>query len=149
VYAYFGGAAKALKLFPKPTLAAVNGPASGAGFVLALACDFRIASPAASFHESWIGFGIIDPLGGMFLLPRLVGLNRATEILMLGKRIGGEEAATIGLVNETVPADALIARARELAGTLADGPPLGLRAMKEGIRRGMESTLAAEWEHNV
>ena len=110
VYAFFAGGIKAIKLFSKPTVAAVNGPASGAGFEIALACDFRIASSDAVFIESWINLGLISPLGGMFLLPRLVGLAKANEILMLGKPVRGEEAAEIGLM-----------------------------AMKEGIRRGMES----------
>ena len=92
---------------------------------------------------------MISPLGGMFLLPRLVGLAKANEILMLGKPVRGDEAAEIGLVNETVAPDELGERAMALARQLAEGPPLGLKAMKEGIRRGMELSLAAEWEHNV
>ena len=149
VYSYFATGIKAIKLFAKPTVAAVNGPATGAGFEIALACDFRIASESALFIQSWINLGLISPLGGMYLLPRLVGLSKANEMLMLGKPVRGPEAAAIGLVNETVTDDALSGRARDLAAQLAAGPPLGLRAMKEGIRRGMESSLAAEWEHNV
>lgn len=149
VYAFFAGGIKAIKLFSKPTVAAVGGPATGAGFEIALACDFRIASTEALFVESWIQMGLISPLGGMYLLPRLVGLAKANEILMLGKRVGGAEAAEIGLVNQTVAPSALAETAAALARKLAAGPPLGLKAMKEGIRRGMESSLAAEWEHNV
>ncbi|MDA1101902.1 MAG: enoyl-CoA hydratase-related protein [Proteobacteria bacterium] len=149
VYAYFGKGVRDLKLFSKPTVAAVNGPAAGAGFEIALACDFRVASSKALFHQSWIHLGLISPLGGMYLLPRLVGPARANEILMLGRRVNGDEAAAMGLVNETVSPEELDEAATELARRLADGPPLALRAMKEGIRRGMESTLAAEWEHNV
>jgi enoyl-CoA hydratase/carnithine racemase len=136
-------------MFAKPTVAAVNGPAAGAGFEIALACDFRVASSAALFHQSWIHLGLISPLGGMYLLPRLIGLARANEILMLGRRVNGAEAEAMGLANETVAPEELAATAARLAGRLADGPPLALRAMKEGIRRGMESTLAAEWEHSV
>ncbi|MBT4043547.1 MAG: enoyl-CoA hydratase/isomerase family protein [Rhodospirillaceae bacterium] len=149
VYAYFGKGVRSLKLFSKPTVAAVNGPAAGAGFEIALACDFRVASANALFHQSWIHLGLISPLGGMYLLPRLVGLTRASEILMLGRRVNGDEAAAMGLVNETVAPEELDQAASRLAGRLADGPPLALRAMKEGIRRGMESTLAGEWEHSV
>ncbi|MDP6875088.1 MAG: enoyl-CoA hydratase-related protein [Alphaproteobacteria bacterium] len=149
VYAYFGKGVRTLKLFPKPTVAAVHGAASGAGFEIALACDFRIAASSAVFHQTWIQLGLISPLGGMYLLPRLVGMARAHEILMLGRRVSGEEAAEMGLANETVAAEELERAANELVRRLADGPPLALRAMKEGIRRGMESTLAAEWEHNV
>ncbi|MEE8395593.1 MAG: enoyl-CoA hydratase/isomerase family protein, partial [bacterium] len=99
VYSSFGGAIKTLKLFPKPTIAAVNGPAFGAGCELALACDFRIASEQAVFCERWIGLGLIPPLGGMFLLPRLIGLAKATEMIMLGTEVDGTEAAKIGLAN--------------------------------------------------
>lgn len=149
VYTYFGSGVRALKLFPKPTVAAVNGAAVGAGFELALACDFRVASNKAMFYQSWIKLGLITPLGGMYLLPRLVGLNMANEILLLGRRIGGAEAAELGLVNKTVTPEELPAEAEDWARRLADGPPLALRAMKEGLRRGQESTLEQEWEHSV
>ena len=149
VYRFFGAGVRAVKLCPKPTIAAVNGPAAGAGCEIALACDFRIASEHAVFRESWIDLGLLSPLGGMYLLPRLVGLAKANEILLLGSRIGAAEALEIGLVREVVAADELMEAAGKLAGKLAAGPPLALRAMKEGIRRGLESTMAAEWEHNV
>ncbi len=149
VYSFFATGIKAIKLFAKPTVTAVNGAATGAGFEIALACDFRIAGESALFIQSWINLGLISPLGGMYLLPRLIGLAKANEMLMLGKHVRGAEAAEIGLVNETVANEALAERAWALATQLAAGPPLVLRAMKEGIRRGMESTLAAEWEHNV
>ncbi len=149
VYSSFGGAIKTLKLFPKPTIAAVNGPAMGAGCEFALACDFRIASEKAIFCELWIGLGLIPPLGGMFLLPRLIGLAKATEMIILGTRVDGAEAARIGLVNKVVPHERLEEEAMELAERLAKGPHLAYRVAKEGLRRGMESTLAAEWEFNM
>jgi enoyl-CoA hydratase len=149
VYANFAAGIKAVKLCSKPTIAAVNGPAVGAGCELAVACDFRIAAERAVFVENWVQLGLIAPLGGMFLLPRIVGLGPATEMLMLGKRVDAAEALRIGLVRQVVPDDALPAAARELAVQLAEAPPLALGAVKEGLRRGMESTLAAEWEHNV
>jgi enoyl-CoA hydratase/carnithine racemase len=149
VYRYFQGAVKRVKLCPKPTVAAVHGPAVGAGCEMAIACDFRIATPEAVFYESWRDLGIIPPLGGMFLLPRLVGLGKATEMVLLGERVGGEEAARIGLVNKVVPRAELEAEAMTLAGRLAEGPPLAYAAAKEGLRRGMESSLNAEWEFNI
>ncbi len=149
VYAHFGAGIKAVKLCTKPTVAAVNGAAMGAGCELALACDFRVAAEDALFCESWIDLGLISPLGGMYLLPRLVGLAKANEMLMLGAKVRAEEALAIGLVNEVVASEKLEETATALARRLADGPPLALRAMKEGIRRGQESTLAAEWEHNI
>lgn len=149
VYENFQGAVKAVKLCPKPTIAAVNGPAAGAGCELAIACDFRIAAESAFFMESWVHLGIIAPLGGMLLLPRLIGLGRAQEMLMLGKRVEAAEALRIGLVSDVVPDRQLAEEARDLARQLAAGPALAYTAFKEGIRRGMESTLNAEWEYGV
>jgi enoyl-CoA hydratase/carnithine racemase len=149
VYTYFARGMRALKLFPKPTVAAVNGPAVGAGFDLALACDFRIASSKAIFQQSWINLGLITPLGGMYLLPRLVGMNAASEMLMLARRVSGDEGAELGLVSKSVPPEVLDDEAESWARRLASGPPLALQAMKEGLRRGQESPLEQEWEHNV
>ncbi len=149
VYSFFASGIKAIKTFPKPSVAAVNGASVGAGFEVALACDFRIASSKAMFQETWIKLGLITPLGGMYLLPRLVGLNMANEILLMGRRVFGPEAADIGLVNKVVEPEELANAAMTWAGRLAEGAPLGLRAMKEGIRRGMEMSLTDEWEHSV
>ncbi len=149
VYRDFGGAIRAIKSCPKPTVAAVNGAAVGAGCEIALACDFRLASERAMFRQSWIDLGLISPLGGMFLLPRMVGLSKATEMLMLGRELGAGEALEAGLVNEVVAAEGLEDAAGALGRRLAAGPPLALRAMKEGLQRGLESTLAAEWDHCV
>lgn len=149
VYGCFQGAVKAMKLCSKPTIAAVNGPAVGAGCELALAADFRLVSSSAYFLESWVHLGIIAPLGGMTLLPQLVGLGRATEILMLGERVTADEAVRIGLANKVVAPETFKGEVEELAGRLAAGPPLAYKAFKEGLRRGAESSLAAEWEANV
>lgn len=149
VYKNFAGGVKATKMFSKPTIAAVNGPAVGAGCELAIACDFRIVTEKTLFSEIWVKLGVICPLGGMFLLPRLVGLSKATEMLMLGETVGGEEAVKIGLANKCVPADQLLDEATQWAERIADGAPLAMSAIKEGLRRGMESTLAREWEYNI
>lgn len=149
VYRYFAGAVKAVRLCGKPTVAAVQGIASGAGCELTLACDFRIAAEDAVFHESWIQLGLISPLGGMALLPQIIGLAKANEMLLLGERVDAGEAVRLNLVNKVVARDALPAEALRWAERLAAGAPLGLKAMKEGIRRGLESSVAAEWEHNV
>ncbi len=149
IYTHFQGAVKRLKLCPKPTVAAVHGPAVGAGCEIAIACDFRLVTPEAMFYQSWRDLGIIPPLGGMFLLPRLVGLAKATEMILLGEKVGGEEAARIGLANKVVPRDELEAESLAFAERLAEGPPLAYAVAKEGLRRGMESTLAAEWEFNL
>ena len=149
VYRYFGGAAKAVKLCSKPTIAAVNGPAVGAGCEIAVACDFRVVARDAFFCESWIDLGIIPPLGGMFLLPRLVGLGRATDMVMRGVRVYGDEAKAIGLANEVVDHEKLAEAAHKLAVELAAKAPLALSIAKDGLRRGLESLMAGEWEFNV
>lgn len=148
VYQYFIGGVKSVKLCSKPTIAAVRGPAVGGGCDLAIACDFRIVSETAMFKEAWVKLGLISPLGGMFLLPRLVGLSKATEMFMLGTPVYGKEAATIGLANKCVPDDSLEKETMLLAKELAQGAPMAHTAIKEGLRRGMESNLFAEWEVN-
>ncbi|MFH2074178.1 MAG: enoyl-CoA hydratase-related protein, partial [Pseudomonadota bacterium] len=89
-----------LRAIPQPVIAAVNGPAAGAGFCLALACDVRFASPAAYFINSFINVGLSgSELGATYLLPRLIGLSPAAEILYTGRKVPAEEAERIGLVN--------------------------------------------------
>lgn len=149
VYKYFGGAAKAIKLCSKPTIASVNGPAVGAGCEIAVACDFRVVARKAFFCESWIDLGIIPPLGGMFLLPRLIGLGRASDMVMRGVRVYGEEAAAIGLANQVVDIESLEQATRDFAEDLARKAPLALSVAKEGLRRGLESTMESEWSFNV
>ena len=149
LYKYFAGAVKAIKLSSKPTIAVVGGPAVGAGCEVAVACDFRIVSEKAVFKEVWVKLGLLSPLGGMFLLPRLIGLSKATEMFMLGTPVDGKEAERIGLANKCVPAEKLEEEASALAQELAESAPLALSAIKDGLRRGMESSLYTEWEANT
>ncbi|HSQ64078.1 MAG TPA: enoyl-CoA hydratase family protein [Polyangiaceae bacterium] len=107
----------------RPVVAAVNGTAVGAGAVMALACDLRIASEKAKFGFIFPRVGLCGAdMGAGYLLPRVVGLARASELLFLGDIIGAEEAARIGLVNRVVPAESCLAEARALAERLASGP---------------------------
>lgn len=149
VYVKFQGAAKAIYRCPKPTLALVQGAAITVGCELALACDFRIAADTARFQESWIKLGIIPPLAGLFLLPRLVGIGRAMEMCLQGRPVLAEEALRIGLVNEVVAADELGARGESLARELAASAPLAYAAAKQGLQRGLESSMEAEWQANL
>ena len=149
VYANFQGAAKAIYRCPKPTLALVQGAAITVGCELALACDFRIASDTARFQESWIKLGIIPPLAGLFLLPRLIGLGRAMEMCLQGRPVLAEEALRIGLVGEVIAADALAERGETLARELAASAPLAYAAAKQGLQRGLESSMEAEWQANL
>lgn len=149
IYAHFQGAARRLHHCPKPTIAAVAGAAVTVGCELALTCDFRLVEPAAQFQESWIKLGLIPPLGGLFLLPRLVGAGRAAEIVLAGRPIGAEEAVRIGLASELVEVESLRERAQALAEQLAALPPLAYATAKEGLRRGAESSMEKEWAANV
>lgn len=149
IYTHFQGAAKRLYRCPKPTVALVQGAAVTVGCELALACDFRIAAEDAMFQESWINLGIMPPLGGTFLLPRIIGLARAKEMCLRARRVKAAEALEIGLVSEVVANDALDERGRELAGELAAIAPLGYAAIKEALHRGLETGMEAEWTANV
>lgn len=149
VYANFQGAAKAIYRCSKPTVALVQGAAVTVGCELVLACDFRVASDNAFFQESWIKLGIMPPLGGIFLLPRLIGLGRASEMVLKGKQVRAEEALSIGLVSEVVAFDALAARGLELARELAGAAPLAYAVVKESLHRAVESNMDAEWQANL
>ncbi|MGE4302664.1 MAG: enoyl-CoA hydratase/isomerase family protein [Novosphingobium sp.] len=149
VYAHFQGAAKRLYRCPKPTLALVQGAAVTVGCELALACDFRVMSKKAFLQESWVRLGIMPPLGGLFLLPRYVGLGRAMNMALRGEQLAADEALTSGLALEIVAADDLERRGMELAQELASIAPLAYAAIKEAIQRGLETGMDAEWSANV
>jgi 2-(1,2-epoxy-1,2-dihydrophenyl)acetyl-CoA isomerase len=100
----------------KPVISAVDGPAFGAGFMLALAADFVLASPRARFCAVFVRIGLVPDLGGFWLLPRIVGLQRAKELAMTGRTVGAEEAQRLGIVLETHPSEVLMARAMAFAG---------------------------------
>ncbi|MBW2675830.1 MAG: enoyl-CoA hydratase [Deltaproteobacteria bacterium] len=125
----------------KPTIAAVNGVAAGGGFGLMLVCDFRIASENSRMGPVFIRRGLSLDWGISYFLPRLIGLSRALELAMTGEMIDAQEAERIGLVNRVVPADELLAAAKELAAKLAKGPPIGLHLTKRSIYRAQTMNL--------
>lgn len=149
IYRHFQGAAKRLYTCAKPTLALVQGAAVTVGCELALACDFRIVAENAFFQESWIRLGIMPPLGGLFLLPRLVGLGRASQMVLLGQAVKAGEAERIGLAGEIVPVDALAVRGSAFAEELAAIAPLAYASVKEALHRGLETSMEAEWSANL
>jgi len=138
----------AMRAMPKPLLAAVNGPAAGAGMNLALACDLRIASDQASFGQNFAKVGLFPDFGGSYLLPRLVGTGQAAELFYTGEMISAAEAARIGVVNRVVPHDRLAEETRALAECLAAAPPLAMRAVKQALfaaeREELERALEQE-----
>jgi enoyl-CoA hydratase/carnithine racemase len=128
-----------------PVIAAVNGPAMGAGMDLALACDLRVASADARFGQVWARLGIIPGTGGAFWTTLLVGAGRASQLLLTGEVIDAQTAHEWGLVNEVVEPTSLMDRAVELAKTIAANPPEGIaankRALNEVIRPFYEAAL--------
>ncbi len=120
----------ALHALEVPTIAAVNGPAIGAGCDLALMCDIRIASTKARFGETFLNLGIIPGDGGAWFLPRIVGYQRAAEIIFSGRIVDAEEAKQIGLVLKVVEPDKLLEMVHRLATEIAAKPPAALRMAK-------------------
>jgi 2-(1,2-epoxy-1,2-dihydrophenyl)acetyl-CoA isomerase len=149
VYSTFQRPIRAMRSMDKIVIAAINGAAVGAGCELALAADVRIASDRARFGEVWIKIGCVPALGGMYLLPRIVGLGRATELILTGEVIDADEAHRIGLVSRVVPADGLLETAVAQAHVLASGPGRALAAAKAAINRGLGSTLREELDATV
>jgi methylglutaconyl-CoA hydratase len=121
---------RSLYEFPKVTIAAVNGPAIAGGTGLALLCDFTLAVPDAKFGYTEVRIGFVPAIVSTFLL-RQVGEKQARDLLLTGRIFGSEEAARMGLISEIVPAENLMARARELAALLMDNSAASLRATKQ------------------
>ncbi|HEY7406110.1 MAG TPA: enoyl-CoA hydratase-related protein [Candidatus Angelobacter sp.] len=121
---------RALYDFPKPTIAAVNGPAIAGGTGLATLCDFTLASPEAKFGYTEVRIGFVPAIVSSFLIAN-VGEKRARDLLLTGRVFGAEEAHRLGLVNEIVPQDQLLPRAYELAKQLLENSPASLRATKK------------------
>ncbi|MBV8094615.1 MAG: crotonase/enoyl-CoA hydratase family protein [Acetobacteraceae bacterium] len=116
-----------------PVIAAVNGPAIGAGLDLACMCDIRIAAKSARFAESFVKVGIIPGDGGAWLLPRVVGFSKACEMAFTGDALGADDALACGLVSQVVPDDQLLSAARALANRIAANPPHAVRMTKRLI----------------
>jgi len=139
-----------LPAFPKPLIAAVNGAAVGIGTTMLLHCDLVYASSEARFILPFAALGVCPEAASSLLLPRIAGLQRATELLMLGEVFDAERAKEVGIVNEVVPADHLQQRVAERAAAVAALPPSAIRATKALVRhevRGqIEETMAREGE---
>lgn len=138
-----------MRALPKPIIVSINGTTAGAGACIALASDIRIAAEEAKIAFVFVKVGLAGTdMGATYLLPRIVGLARATELLMTGEFISAEEAERIGLYNRVVPHDQLKSVTREFAEKLAHGPAFGLAKTKEMLNREMhmsfDSALEAE-----
>ncbi|HEX2374709.1 MAG TPA: enoyl-CoA hydratase-related protein, partial [Actinomycetota bacterium] len=142
-----GAVVQGLRELPMPVVAAVNGVAAGAGAVIALAADLRLLARSASlaFLFTKVGLAGAD-MGCAYLLPRLVGLGRASELLLLGDRVDADQAAALGLANRVVDDDELPKATAELAGRLADGPALAYAATKVLLSRELDLPLSGALE---
>ncbi len=137
------GFVKAMLDLPKPIIASVNGHAVGAGCNIALAADIIIASEKAIFGELFARIGLMPDCGGIFLLPRQVGLTKAKELVFTAKTITAQEAERIGLINRVVPAEALEEETRKMAEELANGPTLAIGVAKRLLNQSFESSFNA------
>ena len=133
---------RAMRSAPQPVVASLNGTAAGAGAILAIASDLRIAADTARIAFLFVKVGLSGAdMGAAHLLPRLVGLGRATELLMTGQFVGAEEALRIGLYNRVVPAERLTEETAAMADSLVRGPAPGLAATKAALNREMHLDL--------
>lgn len=133
--------ALALDDFDKPVIAAVNGPAYGAGMDLALMCDMRFLAASATFCEAYINLGVVPGDGGCFYLPRLVGPAKALELLLSGRVVGADEARDLGLANRVYPDGELLEQTLEFAHGLAEKSPVALRMIKRATYQSLRCDL--------
>ncbi|HYN83838.1 MAG TPA: enoyl-CoA hydratase/isomerase family protein [Pyrinomonadaceae bacterium] len=130
-----------IRQMTKPVIASVNGPAFGAGFNLALACDLRLASESATFSQSFVKVGLHPDWGGTYFLPRVVPSNIACEMFFLGEAFDAQQALRFGIVNRVVPEGELAAETRKLAERLRDAPHASIAAAKHAVYLSEESSL--------
>jgi len=141
---------RAMRALPRPVVASLNGTAAGAGAAIALAADFRVAADSARIAFLFVRVGLAGAdMGAAYLLPRVVGLGRATELLMTGDFIDAAEAHRIGLYNRVVAADQLAAATEEMVARLVRGPRDGLAATKDALNRELHMDLEAALDHEA
>ena len=144
VYGQFHRLVRALGDVPVPVVAAVNGPALGAGLDLALACDLRVAGEDAVFASSWIAVGLVPGMGGAHLLTRALGSTRAAELVLLGRSLSAADALAWGLVNEVVAPGELEARVDQLGAHLSGLSAAAVARSKASLRRAGTEAFDAE-----
>ena len=140
---------KAFIHFPKPIIAAINGPAVGFGITLPLNCDIRIASSQAKFSFAFARVGVTPEFGSSFFLPRLIGYGKAAELIFTARMFEPREALEIGLVNRVVPHDQLLTEAEQLATEIVRMAPSAIRAAKKLLRHGSHSTLEQSLDYEA
>src|SRR5207253_10504539 len=139
----------AIRQMSKPVIASISGPASGAGFNLALACDLRIASSTATFSQSFVKLGFHPDWGGSYFLPRMVTPNIACELFFLGDTIDAQEAYRLGLINRVVAPEELEAETQKLAQRLREGPAVSIAAAKHAVYASEHDMLEKMLQYEV
>jgi enoyl-CoA hydratase/carnithine racemase len=130
----YSGVIRLMRTCPQPIIGLVHGAACGAGFSFLLACDVRFAAPDARMNAAYIRIGVGGcDMGSGYLLPRLVGLSTASELLLTGRFLEAERAKALGLVSDIVPADDLLSKGMEFASEMLRTSPLGLRMTKQAL----------------
>ena len=142
---------EAVRLFRchKPVIGAIQGPAIGGGLGLALACDFRVGSPEARFSANFVKLGFHPGFGLSITLPALVGQQNANLMFLTGRRVKGEEALAMGLIDELVPAEQLQDGANRLADEIAENAPLALLSIRATMRSGLADSIAQMTDHEL
>jgi 2-(1,2-epoxy-1,2-dihydrophenyl)acetyl-CoA isomerase len=133
--------------YPKPIIAAINGPSYGFGFTVTLTCDIRLASERAKFGLAFVRIGVTPEFCSTYFLPRLIGYGKAAELIFTAKPFDAHEALEIGAVNQIFPHHRLIPEAKKMAKQIASMPPTALQKSKEMLRHGMQSTLDQVIQH--
>ena len=140
---------KAFIQYPKPIIAAINGPSYGFGFTVTLTCDIRLASERAKFSCAFVRIGVTPEFCSTFFLPRLVGYGKAAELIFTARPFDAHEALEIGAVNQVLPHNRLMPEAKKMAKQIASMPPTAVQKSKEILRHGMQSTLDQVIQHEA
>jgi 2-(1,2-epoxy-1,2-dihydrophenyl)acetyl-CoA isomerase len=133
--------------YPKPIIAAINGPSYGFGFTVTLTCDIRLASERATFSCAFVRIGVTPEFCSTYFLPRLIGYGKAAELVFTTRPFDAREALEVGVVNQVLPPQRLIPEAKKMAKQIASMPPNAVQKSKEILRHGMQSTLDQVIQH--
>ena len=146
---WVGRQAKASYLIDKPTIAAVNGVAAGAGMSLALACDIRVGSENTRFKTVFIERALAPDAGMTYFLPRIVGAGNALDMILTSRTVGAEEALRTGLLQRVVPHDDLVSSAQEIGAQIAAHPPLAAMMSKRSVQHSLDSHFADQLRYEI
>jgi enoyl-CoA hydratase/carnithine racemase len=133
--------------YPKPMIAAINGPSYGFGFTVTLTCDIRLASERAKFSCAFVRIGVTPEFCSTFFLPRLIGYGKAAELIFTARPFDAHEALEMGAINKVFPHHRLMPEAKKMAKQIASMPPTAVQKSKEILRHGMQSTLNQVIQH--